>query len=195
MNDLAGSSELNDNTGHYTGSLKHIWSPLWFSHKYSQRMVKDGMTDSNSRLFLFFRIFISHWIRSKWTLLTLLYLVQPCWWGVCVAQYCLCSVFASKVFDEWMYKVTSKMFPEFGVLRRNPCDISHLPSPLPPSAPLSLISVWGMREWMSGLSILHSLFIYLRCKLTGPRTDRHFSCAPLHFCFGDNQALYMILTN
>lgn len=34
-------------------------------------------------------------------------------------------------------------------------------SPLlfPPSFPLSLISVWGAGEWMSRLSILHSLFI------------------------------------
>ena len=65
----------------------------------------------------------------------------------------------------------------------------------PPAAPLTLISVQGMRQGMSGLSILNSLFIQLRCKLTRPHSDRHFSRALLHFCLGDNQALCMILTN
>lgn len=35
------------------------------------------------------------------------------------------------------------------------------PHPPPPTDPSqALISIWGMQEWMSGLSILHSLFIY-----------------------------------
>lgn len=90
----------------------------------------------------------------------------------------------SEIMIEWN-KAMGRMFSEPGLLWWNPYDlhVSFL------TLPLHLIRVWGMRKWMSGLSILNSLFLKLRCKPNCSHSNRHVSCALLHFSLGDNQAM------